>query len=163
VQHLDDIGGPEQSLELSWGWAQAGNTPFKWYKQNTHEGGVHVPLVVHWPKASARGEVRDQFHYVTDIAPTVFERRASRCRSPTGLEQCDGGVSLAYAFDRPMNRVEDDAVLEMVGRDVHEGWKAVTRHVFGVSFDDDRWELYHVAEDPRSARPGRDNPEKSKS
>jgi arylsulfatase len=28
-----------------------------------------------------------------------------------------------------------------------EGWKAVTRHVPGVSFDDDRWELYHVAVD----------------
>ena len=32
-----------------WGWAQVGNTPSKWYKQNTHEGGVRVPLVVHWP------------------------------------------------------------------------------------------------------------------
>jgi hypothetical protein len=32
------------------------------------------------------------------------------------------------------------------------GWKAVTRHVHGVSFDDDRWELYHVAEDPSECR-----------
>ena len=23
--------------------------PFRWYKQNTHEGGVHVPMVMHWP------------------------------------------------------------------------------------------------------------------
>jgi arylsulfatase len=30
----------------------------------------------------------------------------------------------------------------------HEGWKAVTRHFPGVSFDDDCWELYHVAADP---------------
>ena len=37
-----------------WGWAQAGNTPFKWYKQNTHEGGVHVPLIVHWPAGDRR-------------------------------------------------------------------------------------------------------------
>jgi len=28
-----------------------------------------------------------------------------------------------------------------------DGWKAVTRHDFGSSFDDDRWELYHLAED----------------
>jgi len=33
-------------------------------------------------------------------------------------------------------------------RAIHaEGWKAVTRHQPGVPFDDDTWELYHVAED----------------
>ena len=43
VDRLDDIGGPNSHANYPWGWAQAGNTPFKWYKQNTHEGGVHVP------------------------------------------------------------------------------------------------------------------------
>ncbi|HEX7444523.1 MAG TPA: arylsulfatase, partial [Acidimicrobiales bacterium] len=62
VTHLDDIGGPHSHANYPWGWAQAGNTPFKWYKQNTHEGGVHVPLVVHWPNGiAARGEIRRQF------------------------------------------------------------------------------------------------------
>ena len=49
VARIDDIGGPHSHTNYPWGWAQAGNTPFKWYKQNTHEGGVHVPLIVHWP------------------------------------------------------------------------------------------------------------------
>ena len=51
------------------------NTPFKWYKQNTHEGGVHVPLVVHWPEGlgDVGGELRHQFHHVNDIAPTIYE------------------------------------------------------------------------------------------
>ena len=49
VARIDDIGGPRSHTNYPWGWAQAGNTPFKWYKQNTHEGGVHVPLVVDWP------------------------------------------------------------------------------------------------------------------
>ena len=49
VERIDDIGGPHSHANYPWGWAQAGNTPFKWYKQNTHEGGVHVPLIVHWP------------------------------------------------------------------------------------------------------------------
>ena len=44
IERLDDIGGPHSHTNYPWGWAQAGNTPFKWYKQNTHEGGVHVPL-----------------------------------------------------------------------------------------------------------------------
>ena len=49
-RRIDDIGGPHSHTNYPWGWAQAGNTPFKWYKQNTHEGGVHVPLIVHWPR-----------------------------------------------------------------------------------------------------------------
>ena len=35
---------------------------------------------------------------------------------------------------------------EMMGhRGIYrDGWKAVTRHVTGVPYDDDEWELYHV-------------------
>ena len=154
VVHLDDIGGPSSHSNYPWGWAQAGNTPFKWYKQNTHEGGVHVPLVVHWPNGiAARGEVRDQFHYVTDVAPTVLEvAGVTMPESYRGLEQMPmAGTSMAYAFDQPDEPSHKTTqYFEMGGHRAmyHEGWKAVTRHEHGVSFDDDRWELYHVAEDP---------------
>ena len=49
IERIDDIGGPHSHTNYPWGWAQCGNTPFKWYKQNTHEGGVHVPLIVRAP------------------------------------------------------------------------------------------------------------------
>ncbi|MET0908949.1 MAG: arylsulfatase, partial [Ilumatobacteraceae bacterium] len=64
VERINDIGGPHSHTNYPWGWAQCGNTPFKWYKQNTHEGGVHVPMVVHWPdgiNAAQRGSMRPQF------------------------------------------------------------------------------------------------------
>ena len=74
VAHLDEIGGPHSHSNYPWGWAQAGNTPFKWYKQNTHEGGVHVPLIVHWPHGIAdAGGLRHQFHHVSDLVPTIYE------------------------------------------------------------------------------------------
>ena len=76
IENIDDIGGPHSHTNYPWGWAQAGNTPFKWYKQNTHEGGVHVPLIIHWPKGiekKSRGSLRHQFVNVSDIAPTLFE------------------------------------------------------------------------------------------
>jgi arylsulfatase A-like enzyme len=154
VAHLDDIGGPASHSNYPWGWAQAGNTPFKWYKQNTHEGGVHVPLVVHWPNGvAARGEVRGQFHYVTDVAPTVLEIAGAAMPSTyRGLEQMPmAGTSMAYAFERPEEPSHRTTqYFEMGGHRAmyHEGWKAVTRHLHGVAFEDDRWELYHVAEDP---------------
>src|SRR4051812_35582953 len=102
VARLDDIGGPNSHTNYPWGWAQAGNTPFKWYKQNTHEGGVHVPCITHWPARIADGgSLRDQFHHVNDIAPTVYE--AIGVTPPDvyrGYEQMPvTGTSMAYTFD----------------------------------------------------------------
>ena len=154
VGRLDDIGGPHSHANYPWGWAQAGNTPFKWYKQNTHEGGVHVPLIVHWPdRLAARGERRDQFHHVNDIAPTIYEALGIEAPSTStaASSSCPiSGVPLTYSFDDPgapsHKRVQ---YYEMMGhRGIYaDGWKAVTRHQAGTPFDDDGWELYHLAED----------------
>jgi arylsulfatase len=153
VARLDEIGGPHSHSNYPWGWAQAGNTPFKWYKQNTHEGGVHVPMIVHWPaRVRDPGGLRDQFHHVNDVAPTIFE--VLGVTPPAvyrGYEQLPlTGTSMAYTFDRP-DAPDTKAVqyFEMMGHRAiwADGWKAVTRHQRGVPFDDDTWELYHVAVD----------------
>ena len=168
VEHLDEIGGPHSHSNYPWGWAQVGNTPFKWYKQNTHEGGVHVPLVVHWPAGLADGSgtgssgtgssgtaggVRRQFHHVNDIAVTIYD--LINVQPPAvrrGLEQIPiSGTSLAYTFhDASAPTRKEIQYFEMGGhRGLWcDGWKAVTRHEAGVPFDDDAWELYHTDADP---------------
>lgn len=153
VHRLDDIGGPHSHANYPWGWAQAGNTPFKWYKQNTHEGGVHVPLIVHWPAViDDAGGRRDQFHHVTDITPTIFDvLGVTPPERHRGVEQMPvTGTSLRYTFaaaDEPTRKGVQ--YFEMMGHRavVADGWKAVTRHQAGTPFDDDRWELYHLEED----------------
>jgi len=153
VARLDDIGGPHSHANYPWGWAQAGNTPFKWYKQNTHEGGVHVPLIVHWPAGvTDQGGLRDQFHHVNDVAPTIYD--AVGVTPPEvyrGVEQLPvTGTSMAYTFDGPDEPSRKQVqYFEMMGhRALYlDGWKAVTRHQHGTPFEDDRWELYHVEVD----------------
>jgi arylsulfatase len=150
IHHLDDIGGPNSHANYPWGWAQAGNTPFKWYKQNTHEGGVHVPLVVHWPAGiSDRGGLRDQFHHVNDIVPTIYDVLGiTPPDTYRGLPQLPvTGTSLRYTFDGPDEPTRKTVqYFEMMGHRAitADGWKAVTRHQAGVDFDDDVWELYHL-------------------
>ena len=71
---IDKWGGPETYPHYSYGWAVAGDTPYPYYKQTTHEGGQHVPLVVAWPNGiKAHGEVRGQYAFVDDVAPTILE------------------------------------------------------------------------------------------
>ena len=154
VDRIPEIGGPDSHANYPWGWAQAGNTPFRWYKQNTHEGGVHVPFVMHWPAGiTDGGAIRDQFHYVTDVAPTIYDIIGIEAPSVyRGVEQFPiAGESMAYSFannDAPTNH--DVQYFEMFGhRAMYDaGWKAVTRHTPGLSFDDDVWELYNLNADP---------------
>jgi arylsulfatase len=158
VERLDDIGGPHSHSNYPWGWAQAGNTPFKWYKQNTHEGGVHVPLIVHWPeRITDGGTLRHQFHHVSDIVPTIYETLGVQAPSTyRGLEQIPvSGTSLHYSFaapDEPSHKQVQ--YFEMMGhRGIYaHGWKAVTRHQPGVAFEDDDWELYHLDQDRSECR-----------
>jgi arylsulfatase len=153
IDHLDDIGGPNSHANYPWGWSQAGNTPFKWYKQNTHEGGVHVPLIVSWPgRIADPGGIRHQFHHVNDIAPAIYEAVGIEAPSTyRGLEQIPiSGTSLLYTVDAPDEPTRKPVqYYEMVGhRGLWlDGWKAVTRHTQNVPYDDDTWELYRVSED----------------
>jgi arylsulfatase len=152
---IDDIGGPRSQTNYPWGWAQAGNTPGKRYKQNTHGGGVRDPLIVHWPKGVGdQGGLRTQFHHVTDITPTVLEIvGVEPPQSIDGAEQMPiHGVSLAYTFpteaaSQPSQKPSQ--YFEMYGhRGIWaNGWKAVSYHPSGEPFDDDVWELYHLEND----------------
>ena len=57
------------------GWAHASNTPFRWYKQNQHEGGISSPFIVHWPDGlgGKAGRIVDGPGHLIDIAPTLYE------------------------------------------------------------------------------------------
>jgi arylsulfatase A-like enzyme len=153
VERLDDIGGPNSHCNIPWGWAQAGNTPLKWYKQNTHGGGVRDPLIVRWPEGvKGAGEIRTQFCHAVDIAPTILE--AVGLAPPTevgGVAQIPlHGASLAPTFvDAAAPVARSVQYFEMGGHRGlwKDGWKAVTHHTSGVPLDQDDWELYHLDAD----------------
>ena len=142
------------------GWALAMNTPYQWTKQvASHLGGIRDGMIVHWPDGIAeRGGLRDQFHHVIDVVPTILE--AAGLPHPTEVngvaQQPIEGTSMLYSFNDAeapdRHRVQ---YFEMVGnRGIYQdGWMAVTRHGTpwvmvqdGVrrSFDDDEWELYNT-------------------
>ncbi len=144
LARLDDIGGPDTHTNFPLGWAMASNTPLKRYKQNTHGGGVRDPLVVHAPgRVGDPGGLRHQFCHVADLAPTLLEL--------LGLDVPEDmtGTSFAATVEQPADTGKDVQYFEMFGhRGIwHDGWKAVAFHPPGTSFDDDRWELYHLDED----------------
>ncbi|MBM4540313.1 sulfatase-like hydrolase/transferase [Rhodococcus hoagii] len=164
---LDKLGGPDSSPHYAVGWAHAMDTPYQWTKQvASHWGGTRNGTVVHWPRGfAARGEVRNQFHHVVDVAPTVLA--AAGIPAPTtvnGVRQhLLEGVDMAYSFhDAAAPERHVTQYFEMLGNRgiYHRGWSAVTKHRTpwqipggaGIAFDDDVWELYDGAADWTQAR-----------
>jgi arylsulfatase A-like enzyme len=66
---------PESYWTYDSGWAHAGNTPFRWYKQNQHEGGISSPLIVHWPAGlkAGKGSISHQPAHLIDFMATCIE------------------------------------------------------------------------------------------
>jgi len=168
---LAEIGGPTTHNNYPWGWTMAGNTPFKRWKREVHQGGVADPCIVHWPRrlAESSGGIRHQFTHAIDVLPTVLEMAG--VEPPAVLDHVPqspiDGISFAYLLGLDGESAPERHTtqhFEMFGSRAiyHEGWKAVTYHPVGpiygdgldpnAPFDEDAWELYHVAEDLSETR-----------
>jgi arylsulfatase len=100
-----DVWGTDQTYNhMAVPWAWAFDTPYKWTKQiPSFFGGTRNGMAISWPaRITDRGGIRNQFHHVIDIEPTILEL--------TGIpapDTVDGiaqkpieGVSLAYTFNK---------------------------------------------------------------
>lgn len=174
LKYMSVLGGPDTYNHYPTGWAAAFSAPFKMFKRYAeYAGGTNDPLVISWPKGiKAKGEIRHQYHHAVDIVPTILE--VCGVQMPDvyrGVKQYPlSGVSMAYTFnaapDAPtQKKVQYYAMLGTRGI-WKDGWKAAALHAPLTDkghFDQDEWELYHVAEDrSESKNLAKENPGKLK-
>ena len=151
-------------------WAWAMDTPFKWTKQvASHFGGTSQGMCIAWPgHVKDPGGIRNQFHHVIDIVPTILE--ATGVSAPDtidGIKQRPiEGVSMVYTWDKANAQVptkHTTQYFEMLGNRAiyHDGWVAATTPVT-LPWELDtkpppdvitgyKWELYNVADDDTQA------------
>lgn len=164
------IGTPSSDANYPIGWAQAANTPFKYWKQDANsEGGTRNPLIVFYPKGiKDKGSIRTQYGHVIDLLPTTLEFSGAPFPSTIkGIKQDSlQGTSLVYAFDNPAapSRHTQQYFYIFGSRALYkDGWKAgaahhpdyldlndyadSTRPAVTKDFDKDEWELYNLNED----------------
>jgi len=128
----------------------------------SHFGGTRNAMALSWPKKIRdAGGLRQQFHHVIDLVPTIYELVG--IEAPThvnGIEQMPiHGTSMAYSFDNASApSTHTTQYFEILGNRAiyHEGWMASCFHgrlpwirFQGMDFDGPQevWELYNISED----------------
>jgi arylsulfatase A-like enzyme len=163
-ERIDELGTASTHNNYPWGWTMAGNTPFRRWKREVHQGGVADPCIVSWPTRIPAGTgPRRQFAHAIDIVPTILDLiEVTAPDTINGVEQSpiEGISQAAVLTDPAAPEAHTIQYFEMFGsRAIYQdGWKAVTFHPFidlyqegrdpDLSYEDDIWELYHVAVDP---------------
>jgi arylsulfatase A-like enzyme len=166
LKYFYDVWGSDKTynhMAVPWAWAL--DTPYSWTKQvASHFGGVKQGIAIMWPKViKDKGGIRNQFHHVIDIVPTILE--ATGIRQPDivdGIKQSPvEGVSMAYTFDKANANAPSThktQYFEMLGDRAlyQDGWIASTKVVrlpwdvmggVALSPADYPWELYDLRND----------------
>ena len=145
------------------GWAQAANTPFRFWKSDANsEGGTRNPLIVVYPKVIKQGGgIRTQYGHVIDVLPTTLEMLGLNApEAIRGIQQQPiQGTSLAYSINdaQAASRHRVQYYYIFGSRAIYQdGWKASlaypNNHLTGLPhmnkpFDENGWELYNLNDD----------------
>lgn len=127
-------------------WAHVGNTPFRLYKQNQHEGGISSPLIAHWPAGlkTQPGSVTDQPGHLIDFMATFLDVAEAEYPKQIGERQIDPlqGRSLLPIFRGETREPHETLYFHFsTDRALRQGpWKLVSAEL-------GRWELYNLDED----------------
>jgi arylsulfatase A-like enzyme len=139
-------GHPEGFRTLSAAWANASNTPFRFFKQYGHEGGARTHCLVNWPARIEPGSLYHSPVQMVDFFPTILDA--------AGVEYPE---SLNEVQSQPLHGASFLPVLE--GGTGHEpsyiisGWTERFRMYREgkwkmVKKNGDAWELYNLNDDP---------------
>lgn len=149
-----EIGTLTRWASLQKDWANVSNTPFRFWKDMSYEGGICTPFIAHWPKViTKKGSVnRHPIHFVDVMAtlqeitgapyPTTFNGQA--------VTPMQGESFLPALRGRPMPTRARPLFWEWRnGAAIRDGhWKLVTRSFTRKTGSASSWELYNVSVDP---------------
>ncbi len=139
-------GVAEGFRTLSAAWANAGNTPFRYFKQYGHEGGANTHFILRWPQKVAPGIIAHQTGHIIDVAPTLLE--AANIKYPEQLGKINPqplqGSSLMPVLEGK-ERTEPEFYIsgwtDKFRMFRQKDWKI-------VKLNDENWELYNMKGDP---------------
>jgi arylsulfatase len=146
-----EYNSPHPGSETTWNyignaWASASNTPFRYWKKESYEGGSATPFIVHWPKGLKGKEntVNRGVAHVMDLMPTCLELAESKYPNEVNGEKAlsPAGKSILPLLYSQTQAIHDTLYWE------HEGGRAIRAGDWKLSaLPKGKWELFNLAED----------------
>lgn len=141
------IGSMARWISLKGDWANVANTPYRFFKNYSYEGGVNTPMIAYWPGKIEEGAITSYpGHFIDFMATFVDMTGADYPQRFNGQEITPmRGKSLLPVFQDPkLSRREGPLFWEWSdGKAMREGpWKIVKEG------EESPWELYNLVEDP---------------
>jgi arylsulfatase len=136
------------------GWTDVSSTPFRMFKTTTMNGGIRVPLVVHWPDGvRAAGAIRHEWVHVTDLLPTLLDIIGARYPSVFNgyrTRGLDGASCLRVLSDAQSKTIRRHQHYELAGNRgyIRDRWKIVSLQPPGAALELDNWMLFDLEVDP---------------
>lgn len=144
----DVLPGPQTTYgSIGPQWANVANTPYRMWKIESFEGGLHTPMVAFWPKGikAKKGSFNGQVGHVMDFMNTFVEiASASYPKTYKGHAiKSSPGISLTPAFEGKKSPGHTLLFNEHYsGKYVRSGdWKLV------ATGRDTTWHLFNLAKD----------------
>ena len=126
-------------------WANVANTPFRFWKAKTYEGGICTPMIVHWPKGieQKKGSINNEIAHVIDIMATCLDVSNSPYPSQyRGYSIIPSeGMSLLPVFKTGKRNGHREICFEHFNEKAmidKAGWKIV------MPAESKKWELYNL-------------------
>lgn len=69
----DNMGKANSYISYGPQWAEAGSSPFRYYKDYATQGGINTTMIISGPKVSRKNEIHHGFTSLLDLAPTFYE------------------------------------------------------------------------------------------
>lgn len=146
ILFLSDNGATNEGGEISQLAADLSNTPYRYYKQFTYNGGVSSPLIIKAPKYKKyKGEIRDELCHIIDVLPTCLD--LAGVSYPTkfkekSISNPDGVTLVPVLRNKKLTRRDLFFEHQTSCAIVSDGYKLVRVH------DSTPWELIDLRNDP---------------
>lgn len=72
-EDYENMGKPDSFISYGPQWAEAGSSPFLYFKAFTTEGGMIAPMIISGPGLAHKNKMIHDFTTVMDLAPTFYE------------------------------------------------------------------------------------------
>ena len=70
---FDNMGNANSYISYGPQWAEAGSSPFRYYKDFATEGGTNTTMIICGPNVNRKNEIHHGFTSLLDLAPTFYE------------------------------------------------------------------------------------------